>query len=95
MHENLDGKKDGNTVLPMKTISFKVTDDEVRRIRLRAKEQRISVSEYLRRSATGAAQSGAPKHVQCPRTGAKIFGPLPGAEPLTNARVRELLADFP
>lgn len=90
-----DGKR-RITVIPMKTISFKVSDDEARLIRLRAREEGLTVSDYLRRRATGTrAPAGAPKLMRCERTGALIFGPVPDLPPLTTESVKEMLAEFP
>ncbi|WP_265594911.1 hypothetical protein [Haloferula sp. BvORR071] len=80
----------------MKTLTFKVTDEEARRIRAAAKRQRITVSEYLRRRAAGPDPVPAePQLVKCPHTGAMIFAPLLDAPPLSSESVREMLADFP
>ena len=81
----------------MVTITFKVTRDEARAIRSRARREGISVSEYLRRRASMpmARSSTAPRRVRCPHTGAIIFAPLEHEPPLTTERVRDLLADFP
>lgn len=80
----------------MKTITFKVNDDEARLISLRAREEGLTVSEYLRRRATGTSSSGsAPRLVRCEHTGALVFSSLPDLAPLTTASVRELLAEFP
>lgn len=80
----------------MKTITFKVSDDEARLIRSLAKEERTTLSEYLRRRATGAVQPAAmPRRVRCEFTGAMIFDASPGLAPLTTKTVREMLADFP
>lgn len=80
----------------MKTITFKVSDDEARIIRSLAKKERTSVSEYLRRRATGMGQPGTlPQRVRCEFTGAMVFEATPGLTPLTTGTVREMLADFP
>jgi hypothetical protein len=80
----------------MKTLTFKVTDDEARRIRFLSKRQNLSLSEYLRRRASGAGfGAAAPALIRCEFTGAMIFAPLPEQPPLTTETVRELLADFP
>lgn len=81
----------------MKTISFKVSEEEARRIRQLARREKVSVSEFLRRRAIGTAESG---HVpvgkiRCAITGAEIFAPLTGEAPLTTEAVREMLSDFP
>ena len=80
----------------MKTITFKVSDDEARLIGLRAAEQGLTVSEYLRRRATGTRNSnGKPRLVRCELTGAMVFAPLPDLAPLTTQSVQEMLAEFP
>jgi len=86
----------GITVLPMPTISFKVSDDEANLIRTLAKQERASLSEYLRQRATVPGKAPAlPRRVRCEFTGAMIFAPMPDAKELTTATVREMLANFP
>ena len=92
----MNGPTLGNTVLPVKTLTFKVTDDEARLIRSLAKKEKLSVSEYLRRRASGGrAATRVPGKVRCEFTGAIIFAPLPDLPPLDTESVREMLADFP
>ncbi len=79
----------------MKTISFKVSEDEARKIRFRAKQAQLTVSEYLRRAANGSGETGAVGKVRCEFTGAEIFAPLADDQPFTTATVREMLNDFP
>ena len=79
----------------MTTLSFKVSEDEAREIRRQAKLAGITVSEFLRRRAMGKESGVAVEKVRCEFTGAEIFAPLVGAEPLTTEAVREMLADFP
>ena len=80
----------------MTTISFKVTEDEARVIRSRAKKERISVSEYLRRRASVTMPvPRKPRQVRCAHTGAMIFAAAEDHPPLTTESVRELLSDFP
>lgn len=80
----------------MKTISFKVTDDEAKLIRSLAKQERTSLSEFLRRRAKGAGSAPEPpQRVRCEFTGAMIFGPPSVQPPLTADSVREMLSDFP
>lgn len=85
----------GITVLPMTTLSFKVSDDEARLIRALAERERLSLSEYLRRRASGVGEPTAPARVRCGLTGAMIFAPSAGETPLTTAAVKEMLSDFP
>lgn len=80
----------------MKTITFKVTDEEARRIRQQARRERLSVSEFLRRRAAGAAAPDIEiSRTTCEFTGAKILGPMEGSAPLTTEAAKEILADFP
>jgi hypothetical protein len=80
----------------MRTITFKVTDDEARLIRSLAKKEKLSLSEYLRRRATGgSASTRVPGKMRCEFTGAMIFAPLPDLPSLDTESVREMLADFP
>ena len=80
----------------MKTITFKVNDDEARLIRSLARRENTSLSEYLRRKATGIpARQAQPQKTLCPHTGALVFSAMPGQEPLTTESVRQMLADFP
>ena len=86
----------GITVLPMATLTFKVTDQEARLIRSRARKERLTVSEYLRRRASLAlVPARKPAKVRCPHTGAMIFASPDNQPPLTTDAVRELLSDFP
>lgn len=80
----------------MPTVSFKVSAEEARLIRSRARKEGVSLSEYLRRRARLAAPApGPPELVRCPHTGAMIFAAPEDQPPLTTETVRELLADFP
>jgi len=80
----------------MKTLSFKVTEEEARAIRRQARAEHLSVSEFLRRRARGAGGSSPSiEQTRCEWTGAKIFSGSAGSVPLTTAAVREMLSDFP
>ncbi len=80
----------------MKTLTFKVTDEEARVIRALAKQERLSLSEFLRRrSGASTVATECPRRMICPETGARIFAPLKNHPPLTTHDVRELLADYP
>ena len=80
----------------MTTLTFKVSEDEARLIRSRAKKERLSLSEYLRRRASGSLPTARkPRQVRCAHTGALIFSGADDHTPLTTESVRALLADFP
>ncbi|MEO7273184.1 MAG: hypothetical protein ABIX28_24090 [Vicinamibacterales bacterium] len=77
-------------------MTFKVTDQEARLIRSRARQERVTVSEYLRRRARlSLGPATKPAKVRCPHTGAMIFTAPDDQPPLTTDAVRELLSDFP
>ena len=83
-------------ITTMATISFKVSEDEARLIRARARKEGMSVSEYLRRRARLPTPGSRPlRRVRCPHTGAMIFAAPDDQASLTTEMVRELLADFP
>jgi len=80
----------------MPTLTFKVTMDEARRIRAKARGNRMTLSEYVRgRALSNGKSSGHVRQVRCGYTGAKIFSSPAGGRPLTTETVREMLADFP
>ena len=80
----------------MTTLTFKVTEEEARVIRARAKAEGLSVSEFLRRKAKGEVPTTKkPRRIRCRHTGAMIFAALPDEPPLTTELVRDLLSDFP
>ena len=82
----------------MTTLTFKVSDDEARMIRALAMQEKVTLSEYLRRRAGGrscGAEAAAPPRIRCEQTGAMIFAPLAHQAPLNSRVVKELLADFP
>ena len=80
----------------MPTLTFKVTTEEARQIRLAARLQGLSVSEFLRRKAMDVpkAPSKIPRRT-CPRTHAVLFAPCPDLPPLDSQAVRDLLDGFP
>jgi hypothetical protein len=80
----------------MATISFKVSEEEALQIRARAKRERLTVSEFLRRQAVGPSRLPAPvQRLSCPFTGATIFEAPEDFPPLTVDSTREMLSDFP
>ena len=81
--------------MTMTMLSFKVTEAEEAAIRERARRERRTVSEYLRRAALPEPRGGRVKLVRAKRTGALVFAGPAGGAPLTGAKVRALLADFP
>jgi hypothetical protein len=80
----------------MVTITFKVSEDEARLIRARARKEGLSVSEYLRRRASASMPAPEkPRRIRCPHTGATIFASPENQPPLTTQAVRDILSDFP
>lgn len=78
----------------MTTISFKLPEADARELRRRARREKLSLSESLRRQLFPHGES-ALRTQRCPHTGAIVFAPAPHLAPLTTAVVREMLADFP
>ncbi len=80
----------------MTTLSFKVSDDEARAIRQRARQERLTISEFIRRRAAGPAIAPAKLRLEtCGTTGVMIFVPDAALAPLTVESTREMLSDFP
>lgn len=81
----------------MQTISFKISSEEARIIPGRAKQERLTLSEFLRRQATAPLRSPAAviRTRSCPLTGAKIFDAGKQVPPLTVEATREMLTNFP
>lgn len=80
----------------MITISFRASTEEARNIRDRAKQERLTVSEFLRRQAMAPPKPSLKIAIStCRHTGAKIFVGTKELPPLTVESTRELLTDFP
>lgn len=80
----------------MKTLSFKVTEEEARAIRQQARKEELTVSEFLRRRARGVGENPPViEPTRCEWTGATILSGSAQLQPLTTASVREMLNDFP
>ncbi len=80
----------------MPTLTFKVSHEEARQIRALARQQKLSVSEFLRRQAQPhRRESQEIKRAVCAFTGATIFAPAPELPALNTETVRGLLTDFP
>jgi hypothetical protein len=80
----------------MATISFKVSPEEARAIRKRARQEEMTVSAFLRRQAIlPPPPAPAVELKTCPKTGATIFDSLVHSPALDVEKTREILADFP
>ncbi len=85
-----------NTVIQMTTLSFKVSIEEAQAIRERARQERMTVSEFLRRQAAAPMRrQGQVNLRECPLTHVKIFDTVEDLSPLTVEATRKILADFP
>ena len=86
----------GNT---MPTFTFKVTPREAARIREQARQDRVTLSEFLRRRAMAPAApppaASGYRIIKSPLTGLPVMQPPEGAPPVTSAQIRALLSDFP
>jgi hypothetical protein len=80
----------------MPTVTFKVNEDEARRLRAMARKRKLSLSDLIRqKTLSGDGVPGDVRRVRCRETGVWIFASAPGSTPLTTASVREILSDFP
>ncbi len=80
----------------MKTLTFKVTDEEDHAIRTQARRARLTVSEYLRRKIRSSTVPGVSVEVvYSQQTGAPMFVGTPEMTPLNVETIREALSDFP
>jgi hypothetical protein len=80
----------------MTTLTFKVSDDEAEAIRRRARQEQLTVSEFIRRRASSpVAPPTKPRLEKCSVTGAMIFAPAAPLPPLSVESTREMLSDFP
>jgi len=81
----------------METISFKISPEEARIVRERARQEHLTLSEFLRRQAVAPPQQS-PAKVQtrvCQLTGATIFDAGKQLPPLTVESTRDMLTNFP
>lgn len=80
----------------MQTISFKISPEEARIVRERARQEHLTLSEFLRRQAVAPPQSAAKVRTRlCPLTGATIFDAGEQLPPLTVEATRDMLINFP
>lgn len=80
----------------MPVISFKVDASSARRIRANARAEKTSVSAYLRKVALGETQDSPAKVIRKkhPISGLPYNAAATGRV-VTDAEIREALADFP
>ncbi|MGI8603029.1 MAG: hypothetical protein ACR2OZ_08515 [Verrucomicrobiales bacterium] len=80
----------------MKTLTFKVAEDEARELRAAARRAKLTLSEFLRRQIRlKSAELPPVRRIRCRHTGAIIFGPAPHHSALSTEAVKDMLADFP
>ncbi|MFZ4595840.1 MAG: plasmid mobilization protein [Verrucomicrobiaceae bacterium] len=79
----------------MSTVTFKASDQEVKRLRANAHKAKVSVSEFIRRKLFNHEQDGTVTLQRCQHTGAMIFAPAPHLPPLSTESVHDMLGDFP
>lgn len=78
----------------MPVLSFKVTPEQARDIRRGARQKRVSVSEYLRSLAMPPVATPAKRVVKKHPVSGLLYDATPGPF-VTDAEIREALADFP
>ena len=92
----LDRRLVRNTVLPMPTLTFKVSDDEARLLRARARAEQMTLSAFLRARVLDAAPArrkiAMRKH---PVSGLPCDAGAGKRAVVTRDAVKALLADFP
>lgn len=94
----LDGVKRSNNVIPLPTLTFKVSEAEARTIRARAHAAKANVSAFLRTSALGVPVMKKPRKLALrkhPVSGLPYDASSAKLPLVTNEEVRALLADFP
>jgi hypothetical protein len=79
----------------MPTLSFKVSAQEAAEIRARARDQRQSLSEFLRTRALRKGRCSPVRLKRSTRTGILTVERAPGSAQISLENIRELLADFP
>lgn len=80
----------------MTTITFKIPDQDARRLRARARAANTTLSEFVRRQISPPEPQAEITLVKCPITGATIFAPATHLPPLNTKSVRAMLeSDFP
>lgn len=83
----------------MPTLTFKVTKQDAARIRRLARNERRTVSEYLRQRAlpeSSPATAAGSYHIETsPVTGLPVMQAPNGTPVVSSEQVRELLVDFP
>lgn len=79
----------------MITLTFKLPDADAHRLREKARLNRITLSEFLRRQLLGGEVPTPIRRRQCQHTGAEIFAPATHLPPLTTESIREMLSEFP
>jgi hypothetical protein len=89
----------GNTVLPMPTLTFKVTMEEAARIRRLARREKRTLSEFLRRRAVQGApppdDASGYRIERSPVTGLPVMHAPTDTPPVTPEDIKALLSDFP
>jgi hypothetical protein len=79
----------------MPIVSFKATDEQLRKMRRLARERRLTVSEYLRRSALPGAETPPKMRVKRHPVSGLSYNAAPGQRTPSLDEIRAILADFP
>jgi hypothetical protein len=80
----------------VKTLTFKVSDDVARQLKDEARQERVSLSELVRRRLrAGSSDELLVSRELCPESGVEVFTSKGKLQPLTTEIVKEYLANFP
>lgn len=80
----------------MTTITFKVADEDAKRLKARARAAGTTLSEFVRRQISPPRPQSEITLVKCAVTGATIFAQATHLPPLNTKSVRAMLeSDFP
>lgn len=92
----LDGGKAGNTVLRMPTLTFKVSEEEARVLRAKARAENTTLSAFLRSRVLEVASPRQRLTVRRhPVSGLPYDAGGRGRDVVTRDTIKALLADFP
>ena len=80
----------------MKTLTFKVSDDVAKQLKDEAHQERVSLSELVRRRLrAGSGDEPLVTRELCAESGVEVFTSNGKLQPITTEMVKVYLADFP
>jgi hypothetical protein len=79
----------------MPIISFKATDEQLRKMRSLARARKLTISEYLRRAALPDAETPPKMLVKKHPVSGLSYNAAPGQRAPSLDEIKAILADFP